>query len=47
MVLDRITPLAAPLLLEMGVVPVAGEGRERLLAEAAGRMLDLAGLGDL
>ena len=46
-VLDRITPLAAPLLLEMGVVPVAGEGRERLLAEAAGRMLDLAGLGDL
>ena len=46
-VLDRITPLAAPLLLEMGVVPVAGEARERLLAEAAGRMLDLAGLGDL
>ena len=46
-VVDRITPLAAPLLLEMGVVPVAGEGRERLLAEAAGRMLDLAGLGDL
>ena len=46
-VLDRVTPLAAPMLLEMGVVPVAGEGRERLLAEAAGRMLDAAGLGDL
>ena len=46
-VLDRVTPLAAPMLLEMGVVPVAGEGRERMLAEAAGRMLDLAGLGEL
>lgn len=33
--LDRVSPLAAPLLLEIGKVPVKGEAIDRLLAEAA------------
>ena len=41
----RVTPLAAPLLLEAGRVPIAGEGRERLLEAAAERALAEAGLG--
>jgi ATP-dependent Lhr-like helicase len=40
----RVTPLAAPMLLERGRVPVAGKGRERLMAEAAQRLLEEAGL---
>ncbi|WP_040672201.1 ligase-associated DNA damage response DEXH box helicase [Rhodobacter ferrooxidans] len=40
----RVSPLAAPLLLEHGRVPVAGAGQERLLAEAAERLLAAAGL---
>ncbi|MBI1415758.1 MAG: ligase-associated DNA damage response DEXH box helicase [Limimaricola sp.] len=43
-VLDRPSPLAAPLLLEMGRVPIAGEGRERLAAEAAAALMQAAGL---
>ena len=43
-VLDRVTPLAAPLLLEPGRVPVQGRGRERLVEEQAARMLEEAGL---
>ncbi|MCC5974001.1 MAG: ligase-associated DNA damage response DEXH box helicase [Rubellimicrobium sp.] len=42
--LTRVTPLAAPLFLEAGKVPVAGEGRERLVAETAARLLQEAGL---
>ncbi|SNT18441.1 ligase-associated DNA damage response DEXH box helicase [Tropicimonas sediminicola] len=42
--LDRITPLAAPLLLEVGKVPVAGAGQERLVAEEAARLMKEAGL---
>ncbi|GGH53799.1 ligase-associated DNA damage response DEXH box helicase [Frigidibacter albus] len=42
--LERIPPLAAPLFLEMGRVPVQGAGRERLLAEAAERLMAAAGL---
>ena len=42
--LDRVTPLAAPLLLEPGRIPVEGAGRERLLAEAAAQLLATAGL---
>ncbi len=40
----RLTPLAAPLFLEVGRVPVAGAGRERMLAEAAEALLAEAGL---
>lgn len=43
--LDRITPLAAPLLLEVGKVPVKGAAEERLLAEETRRLMDTAGLG--
>ena len=43
-VLDRITPLAAPLFLEPGKVPIFGAARERLVAEQAEELLRLAGL---
>ncbi|WP_242601358.1 ligase-associated DNA damage response DEXH box helicase [Pseudaestuariivita atlantica] len=42
--LDRVTPLAAPLFLEPGRVPVSGLANERLLAEEADRILTDAGL---
>lgn len=42
--LDQVTPLAAPLLLEVGKVPVAGEGRERLIAQEAAKLMAQAGL---
>ncbi len=37
--LDRISPLAAPMILEMGKVPIAGLGREKLLQDAAAAMM--------
>ncbi len=40
----HVTPLAAPLLLEVGKVPIAGLGEDRLLAEEAARMMAEAGL---
>ena len=43
--LPRLSPLAAPMFLEMGRVPVEGTGRERLMAEAADRLMREAGLG--
>jgi ATP-dependent Lhr-like helicase len=42
--LPRVTPLAAPLFLEPGRIPVHGAGRERLLAETADRLMAAAGL---
>ncbi len=42
--LDRVTPLAAPLLLEVGRVPVKGAAEERLLAEEARALMGQAGL---
>ena len=42
--LDRVTPLAAPLFLEPGKIPVHGEGRERLAEAAAERLMREAGL---
>ncbi len=44
LILDRITPLSAPLFLEPGRVPVDGAATERLLAEEAERLLETAGL---
>jgi len=44
--LDRVSPLAAPLLLEMGRVPVMGEGRERIMVAEAERLLAEAGIAD-
>ena len=43
-VLDRPSPLGAPLLLERGRVPVEGAARERLIEQEAGRLLAAAGL---
>jgi len=40
----QVTPLAAPLLLEIGKVPIRGAAEEHLLAQAAGRMMAEAGL---
>ncbi len=40
----HVTPLAAPLLLEIGKVPIRGQAEERLLAEAAEKMMADAGL---
>jgi len=42
--LPRVSPLAAPLFLEAGRVPVAGAAQERLLAEEADRLMAAAGL---
>jgi ATP-dependent Lhr-like helicase len=42
--LPRVTPFAAPLFLEHGRTPVEGAAQERLLAEAAERLMDAAGL---
>ncbi|WP_282169104.1 ligase-associated DNA damage response DEXH box helicase [Ruegeria atlantica] len=42
--LDRVSPLAAPLFLEVGKVPVKGAAEERLLAEESARLLRAAGL---
>ncbi|MBR9765681.1 MAG: ligase-associated DNA damage response DEXH box helicase [Rhodobacteraceae bacterium] len=42
--LSRVTPLAAPLFLEVGKVPVEGEGRARLEEAEAERLMQEAGL---
>lgn len=41
--LDRISPLAVPVLLEIGREPVQGEARESLLAEAVAELLAESG----
>ena len=45
--LTRVTPLAAPLFLEPGRVPVAGLADQRLLDEEAARLMEVAGLSAL
>ncbi|QUS36806.1 ligase-associated DNA damage response DEXH box helicase [Falsirhodobacter algicola] len=40
----KVTPLAAPLLLELGRVPVMGAARERLMEDEAARLMAEAGL---
>ena len=42
--LDRVSPLSAPLFLEVGKVPVKGAAEERLLAEESARLMQAAGL---
>ncbi|MDN5567634.1 MAG: DNA ligase-associated DEXH box helicase, partial [Paracoccus sp. (in: a-proteobacteria)] len=42
--LDRVSPLAAPLMLEVGRVPIAGKGRERLAEAEAQALMAEAGL---
>lgn len=45
--LERVSPLAAPLLLEAGRVPVHGAAEERLLAQEAQALMDRSGLAGL
>ena len=40
----HVTPFAAPLLLEVGKVPVRGSADARLLAEESDRLMQEAGL---
>ncbi|MEP2641967.1 ligase-associated DNA damage response DEXH box helicase [Roseobacter sp.] len=42
--LKRVSPLAAPMLLEAGRVPVKGAAEEKLLAQEAARLMQDAGL---
>ncbi|MDS9467074.1 ligase-associated DNA damage response DEXH box helicase [Paracoccus sp. MBLB3053] len=42
--LERVSPLAAPLLLEIGKVPIRGEGRERMAQIEAEALMREAGL---
>ncbi|WP_226781798.1 ligase-associated DNA damage response DEXH box helicase [Oceaniglobus trochenteri] len=42
--LPTLSPLSAPLMLEMGRVPIKGAATERLLAEAAAGMMEDSGL---
>lgn len=42
--LAQVSPLAAPLFLEVGKVPIQGEANERLLMREAERALQIAGL---
>jgi ATP-dependent Lhr-like helicase len=44
LVLDGVTPLAAPMLLEMGRVPIKGAAEERLLSDAVDALMSDAGL---
>ncbi|MEO0504275.1 MAG: hypothetical protein AAFZ14_13190, partial [Pseudomonadota bacterium] len=44
--LSRVTPLAAPLMLEVGRVPIKGLAEEKLLAEEAARVMTLAGVSE-
>ena len=45
--LNRVSPLAAPLFLEAGRVPVRGAADERLLAEEVTRLMDESGLAQV
>jgi ATP-dependent Lhr-like helicase len=45
--LTRVSPLAAPLFLEMGRVPIKGNAEERLLAEEATRLMEVSGLAQI
>lgn len=44
LILDCVSPLAAPLFLEPGRVPIVGEGRERMLQIEAERLMKATGI---
>ena len=46
-VLERVTPFAAPLLLEMGRVPVKGQAEEQLLAEETAKLMQASGINQI
>ena len=43
---DRISPLAVPVMLEIGREPVFGEAREDLMREAADQLIEEAMRGE-
>ena len=43
--LDRVSPLAIPVMLEIGREPVPGEAQDTILAEAADELLAMATMG--
>ncbi len=45
--LSRVSPLSAPMFMEMGRVPVKGAAEERLLTEEAARLMEQSGLANL
>ena len=45
--LDKVTPFAEPLFLEMGKVPVHGAAEEKLLAQESERLMQASGLANL
>jgi len=45
--LERCSPLAAPLLLEVGRIPVKGEGRETLMEREAAELMETSGLNKI
>ena len=47
MALGRVTPLSFPMFLEMGRVPVAGAGQDRVMEEEAQRLMQIAGVAEL
>ena len=47
LVLNRITPFAAPLLLEMGRIPITGQADELLLAKETARLMEISGLNQI
>ena len=46
-VLGKVSPLAAPLFLETGRVPVKGAAEEQLLADEAARLMEASGLANI
>ena len=42
--LDRVTPLSLPMFLEQGRIAVAGAAQDRMLEEAAARLMQEAGM---
>lgn len=45
--LSRVSPLSAPLFLEMGRVPIKGAAEEHLLAQEAERLMEQSGLAQI
>ncbi len=45
--LTRVSPLAAPLFLEPGRIPIAGLADQRLLEDEAARLMQTAGLAGI
>ena len=45
--LDRVSPLALPMMLEQGRVAVAGAGQERVMEEEAARLMQTVGLDEI